>query len=62
VSAGRAKYFIMLMNSISTFRYIDFLKKNMAEAILKVLKKYIAEVKRLMEQRLISIQVDKDCK
>jgi len=62
VSAGGAKYFIMLMNSISTFRYIDFLKKNMAKATLKVLKKYIAEAKRLMEQRLISIQVDKDCK
>ena len=35
---------MMLINSISTFRYIDFLKKKIAEVILKVLKKYMAEV------------------
>jgi len=44
VSARGAKYFMMLINSISTFRYIDFLKKKIAEVILKVLKKYMAEV------------------
>ena len=61
MSAGEAEYFIMLMNSISTFRYIDSLKKKMVKTILKVLKIYMAEAERLIEQRLISIQVDKDC-
>jgi len=49
VSARGAKYFMMLMDSVSTFRYVNFLKKEKtAEATLEVLKKYIAETKRLM--------------
>jgi len=49
-----AKYFIMLIYSTSTFRYVDFLEK-MTEAILEMLKKYMAEAKKLIEQRLISV-------
>jgi len=48
VSARGAKYFMMLMDSVSTFRYVNFLKEKTAEATLEVLKKYIAETKRLM--------------
>lgn len=52
MSAKRAKYFIMLMDSLSTFRYISFLKKIMIKIALEVLKKYIAKAERLTEQRV----------
>jgi len=52
VSAKRAKYFIMLMNSISTFIYTSFLKEKMIEMALEVLKKYMTKTERLIEQRV----------
>ena len=52
MSAKRAKYFIMLMDSLSTFRYISFLKEKMIEIALEMLKKYIAKAERLPGQRV----------
>ena len=53
---------MMLMDSATSFRHVEFLKEKIVETMLKILKKYITKAKLLTEQKLLSVRVDRGCK
>ena len=53
------RYFIILIDGVTSFRYVEFLKEKTVEAILEVLKRYMMEVEPLTGQRLLSVRVDR---
>ena len=61
MSAGGTRYFMILINNTTSFRYVKFLKEKIAETILKILKKYITETKHFTRQRLLSVRVNRGC-
>ena len=61
MSAGGTRYFMILIDSATSFRHVKFLKEKVAKTMLKVFKKYITETKQLTRQRLLSVRVDRGC-
>ena len=58
--ARSMRYFIILMDGITSFRHVEFLKKKTVEATLEILKRYMMEVELLTGQRLLSVRVDRE--
>jgi len=52
---------MLLMDSISSFWYVEFLKEKTMKVISGVLESFIAEAERLTEKKLIRIRVDYKC-
>ena len=48
MSARNTRYFMMLMNSATLFRHVEFLKEKTVEATLEVLKRYMTEAEQLI--------------
>ena len=51
-------YFMLIMDSISSFWYIEFLKEKSIEMTLKVLKNFMTEIEKLIEQKLMRMRVN----
>jgi len=49
----------MLMDGVTSFRHVEFLKEKTVEVTLEVLKRYMIEVEQLIGWRLLSMRVDK---
>ena len=49
MSAGNVRYFIMLIDSMTLFRHVEFLKKKTVEMMLEVLKIYMIKTEWLIE-------------
>ena len=53
------RYFIILMDGVTSLRHVEFLKEKTVEATLEILKRYIMEVEPLTGQRLLSVRVNR---
>jgi len=49
---------MLLIDGISSFWYVEFLKEKTVKVILGVLESFITEAERLTEKKLIRIRVD----
>jgi len=50
---------MILMDDVTLFRHVEFLKEKTVEVILEILKRYMMEVEQLTGQRLLSVRVDR---
>ena len=57
--ARSMRYFIILMDGVTSLRHVEFLKEKTVEATLEILKRYIMEVEPLTGQRLLSVRVNR---
>ena len=53
------RYFIILMDGVTSLRHVEFLKEKTVEATLEILKRYTMEVEPLTGQRLLSVRVNR---
>jgi len=59
VSAGRAHYFMLIVDGASVFQYVEFLREKMVDATLNILKRFLVEAKRLTRKKVLQMRVDR---